>query len=139
MQRIRKHGSPLRDSGSINSLAPAVVFVNPAAGSGRALTYLSRIQEVFDRAAIAADFVSFGDVRGLEAGVGAAIRGGKRQWGFSKGDTRGGRQLKHPTMMQGGGTQLRVSKSDEKWVGMQLGATIDDQRRWDAIGGVQWQ
>jgi len=55
-----------------------VVFVNPTAGRGRALSYLSRIQTAFDTASVASEFISIGDVKELESSVVAAIKAGKR-------------------------------------------------------------
>ena len=55
-----------------------MVFVNPTAGRGRALSYLSRIQTAFDTASVASEFISIGDVKELESSVVAAIKAGKR-------------------------------------------------------------
>jgi diacylglycerol kinase (ATP) len=66
------------DSISICSQSPAVVFVNPTAGSGRALSYLSQIRAVFDTASVAAEFISIGDAKELELSALAAIKRGKK-------------------------------------------------------------
>jgi diacylglycerol kinase (ATP) len=47
----------VEDLSAISRQAPAVVFVNPLAGAGRAGRYLIRIREVFDRNKIRAEFV----------------------------------------------------------------------------------
>jgi len=66
------------DSSPISSLLPAVVYVNPNAGSGRALAWLPRIRRAFEAASVPAEFVSVGSAKDLESSVPAAIRSGKR-------------------------------------------------------------
>jgi diacylglycerol kinase (ATP) len=53
------------------------VFVNPAAGSGRAESYLPRIQKVFEAASVPAEFIPIGSAKELESNTLAAIKGGK--------------------------------------------------------------
>jgi diacylglycerol kinase (ATP) len=66
------HASP------ISSLLPAVVFVNPAAGSGRAESCLRQIQKAFEAASVPAEFITMGSAKNLEANAAEAIRSGKR-------------------------------------------------------------
>jgi diacylglycerol kinase (ATP) len=66
------------DASLISSLLPAVVFVNPAAGSGRAESYLPRIRRVFEAASVPAEFIFVGSARELESNTLAAIKSGKR-------------------------------------------------------------
>jgi diacylglycerol kinase (ATP) len=54
------------------------VFVNPTAGSGRALLYLPQIRTVFDTASVAAEFISIGDAKELELRALAAIKSHKK-------------------------------------------------------------
>ena len=53
------------------------MFVNPTAGSGRALSYLPQIRMVFDAASVPAEFISTGDAKELELRALAAIKSGK--------------------------------------------------------------
>ena len=62
----------------ISSLLPAVVFVNPAAGSGRAESCLPRIRKAFEAVSVPAEFVSVGSLKELESNAHAAIKSGKR-------------------------------------------------------------
>jgi diacylglycerol kinase (ATP) len=48
---------------------PAVVFVNPAAGGGRARAYLPRIRNIFEAHALPAEFVMTKSAEELEAGA----------------------------------------------------------------------
>ena len=66
------------DANPISSLLPAVVFVNPAAGSGRAESCLPRIRKAFEAASVPAEFISFGSAKELESNALAAIKSGKR-------------------------------------------------------------
>jgi hypothetical protein len=66
------------DSSLISSLLPAVVYVNPNAGNGRALRGLPRIRKVFEAASVPAEFISVGSAKDLEANALAAIQSGKR-------------------------------------------------------------
>ncbi len=54
------------------------MFVNPTAGSGRALSYLPQIRAVFDTACVAAEFILIGDAKELELSALAAIKSGKK-------------------------------------------------------------
>jgi diacylglycerol kinase (ATP) len=69
---------------SICSMSPAVVFVNPSAGSGRAVSYLPKIRAVFDAASVSAEFITIGNVEELASLVHGAIKSGK-QFLFSLG------------------------------------------------------
>lgn len=66
------------DASPISFLLPAVVFVNPAAGGGRAQSYLPRIQKAFETASVPAEFRSIGSASELESSALAAIRNGER-------------------------------------------------------------
>jgi diacylglycerol kinase (ATP) len=66
------------DSISILLSSPAIVFVNPTAGGGRAFSYLPKIRRVFDAAPVAAEFVSVGNVEELGESARAAISAGKK-------------------------------------------------------------
>lgn len=68
----------MSDASLISSLLPAVVFVNPAAGSGRAESHLPRIQRAFEAAFVPAEFISIGSARELESNTLVAIKSGKR-------------------------------------------------------------
>src|SRR5271163_561236 len=69
---------PVADSSSISSLMPAVVFVNPTAGRGRALTALPRIRTVFEDESVPAEFITIQSHEELRASALAAIKGGAR-------------------------------------------------------------
>ena len=58
--------------------SPATVFVNSAAGGGRALVYLSRIQKLFESFSISAQFIATNSVAELEASAQNAILRGRR-------------------------------------------------------------
>lgn len=66
------------DSSPISSLPPAVVYVNPAAGGGRALAGLPKIQKIFEAASISAEFVTVRSLADLESNAHAAIDRGER-------------------------------------------------------------
>lgn len=66
------------DSSPISSLLPAVVYVNPNAGSGRTLSGLPRIRKVFEEASVPAEFISVGSAKDLESKALAAILSGQR-------------------------------------------------------------
>jgi len=66
------------DSSPISSLLPAVVYVNPAAGGGRALSCLPQVRKVFEAASIPAEFITLGSSQELEARALAGIASGKR-------------------------------------------------------------
>jgi diacylglycerol kinase (ATP) len=67
------------DSSAISSLLPAVVYVNPNAGGGRALSVLPRIRKVFEAASVPAEFISVGSAKDLEWHALAAVHSGKRR------------------------------------------------------------
>jgi diacylglycerol kinase (ATP) len=69
---------PVADSSLISSLLPAVVYVNPNAGSGRSLSCLPRIRKVFEAASVPAGFISVGSATDLESNALAAIQSGQR-------------------------------------------------------------
>jgi diacylglycerol kinase (ATP) len=66
------------DSSPISSLPPAVVYVNPAAGGGRALTCLPKIRKIFEAVSVPAEFVTARSLADLESNAHAAIERGKR-------------------------------------------------------------
>ena len=68
----------MADSNPISSLPPAVVYVNPAAGGGRALACLPKIQKVFEDSSVAAEFITVGSLADLETNAQAAIGRGER-------------------------------------------------------------
>ena len=68
----------MADSSPISSLPSAVVYVNPSAGSGRAVSCLPRIRRVFKAASVLAEFISVGSAEDLESHALAAIQSGKR-------------------------------------------------------------
>ncbi len=68
----------MSDLATISPLKSAVVFVNPAAGGGRAHILLPRIQKVFEAASVLAEFVSIENSTTLESNVLDAIRNGKQ-------------------------------------------------------------
>jgi diacylglycerol kinase (ATP) len=71
-------GTQVADSSPISSLPPAVVFVNPAAGGGRALACLPKIRKIFEAASVPAEFITVRSLADLESHAHAAIDGGKR-------------------------------------------------------------
>ncbi len=68
----------MADSSPISSLLPAVVYVNPAAGGGRALSCLPQVRKVFEASSIPAEFITLGSSHELEARALAGIASGKR-------------------------------------------------------------
>jgi diacylglycerol kinase (ATP) len=62
----------------ISSLLPAVVYVNSAAGGGRGIYFLPRIQKAFEVASVAAEFIHVGSAQDLESKAIAAINSGVR-------------------------------------------------------------
>jgi diacylglycerol kinase (ATP) len=58
--------------------SPAVVFVNSAAGGGRALVHLSRIQKLFESLRVPAQFVATNSAAELEASAKNVILQGRR-------------------------------------------------------------
>ena len=65
-------------SSAISPFLPAVVFVNPAAGGGRALSYIPRIRKVFEAASVPAEFIFAEGPGDLERRALDAIKSGKR-------------------------------------------------------------
>lgn len=65
-------------SSSNSSSLPVVVFVNPAAGGGRASACLPRIRRAFDAASVPAEFISTASSQELESLALAVIHHGKR-------------------------------------------------------------
>jgi diacylglycerol kinase (ATP) len=63
---------------AISPFLPAVVFVNPSAGGGRALSCIPRIRKVFEAASVPAEFIFAEGSGDLETKALAAIKGGKR-------------------------------------------------------------
>ncbi len=65
-------------SSSISPFLSAVVFVNPAAGGGRALSCIPRIRKVFEAAFVPAEFIFGEGPSDLETKALAAIKSGNR-------------------------------------------------------------
>ena len=63
---------------SVSRQAPAIVFVNPSAGGGRAQAHLPRIKSVFAARQFYAEFVVTSSPEELESRTRAAIAGGRR-------------------------------------------------------------
>ncbi len=70
--------NPVAESSPISSFAPAMVFVNPAAGSGRARSFIPRIRKVFEAANTDVEFLCVEETKDLESAAHAAIASGKR-------------------------------------------------------------
>jgi diacylglycerol kinase (ATP) len=70
--------NPVAESSSISSFAPAMVFINPTAGAGRARSYIPRIRKVFEAADIDVEFLCVEKTKDLESAAHAAIESGKR-------------------------------------------------------------
>ncbi|HMD06402.1 MAG TPA: diacylglycerol kinase family protein [Candidatus Acidoferrum sp.] len=68
----------MADSSFISSLPQTVVYVNPTAGGGRALSCLPRIRRVFEAASLHAEFIFIQSAGDLESNALAAINGGQR-------------------------------------------------------------
>lgn len=68
----------MTDLSAIARQAPAIVFVNPLAGGGRAGSHLLRVREIFDREKIHVEFVPTESAADLESRAGAAISAGHR-------------------------------------------------------------
>jgi diacylglycerol kinase (ATP) len=66
------------NSSFISSLAPAIVYVNPAAGGGRALAGLPIIRKAFEAASVPAEFVTVRSPADLESNAHAAIDSGRQ-------------------------------------------------------------
>jgi len=66
------------DSSPISSLQPAIVYVNPAAGSGSGISCLPRIRKAFAAASVSAEFILVGSAKDLELNALAAIDSGIR-------------------------------------------------------------
>lgn len=69
---------PVTKSSPLSALLPAVVYVNPAAGGGRARSAVPRVKEVFEAASVPADFIFTESIEDLESRARAAIGSGKR-------------------------------------------------------------
>lgn len=68
----------MAESSPVSSFAPAIVFINPAAGAGRASSFISRIRKVFEAADIDVEFLCVERTKDMEAAARAAIESGKR-------------------------------------------------------------
>jgi diacylglycerol kinase (ATP) len=66
------------DFSFISSLGPAVVYVNPAAGGGRALSCLPRIRKLFETASLHPEFIFVQSAGDLESNALAALNKGQR-------------------------------------------------------------
>src|SRR5216684_2530122 len=70
--------NPMGDLSSLSRETPALVFVNPCAGGGRAPTYLPQIKEIFSAPQFHAEFVFTSSMEELESRTRAAIAAGRR-------------------------------------------------------------
>src|SRR6266849_1146422 len=70
--------NPMGDLSSLSRETPALVFVNPCAGGGRARTYLPRIKNLFAAQQFHADFVFTSSMKELESRTRTAISAGRR-------------------------------------------------------------
>ena len=68
----------MSDSEDISRGSPAIVFVNPLAGAGRAGKYLLRVRQEFEAQGISAEFVLTASTEDLESRARAAIKQGRR-------------------------------------------------------------
>lgn len=68
----------MADSIAISQLAPAVVFVNPTAGSGRARSALAGVRGAFEVASVPADFIATANAEELARAARDALKRGKR-------------------------------------------------------------
>jgi diacylglycerol kinase (ATP) len=75
---VRQHGVLVGDIPAILREIPAVVFVNPLAGEGRAGKYLSDVREVFQSRKIPAEFLLTDSPHDLESRARGAIADGRR-------------------------------------------------------------
>jgi diacylglycerol kinase (ATP) len=66
------------DSSFFSSLPQTVVYVNPTAGGGRALSCLPRIRRVFEAASLPAEFIFIQSAGDLKLKALAAINGGQQ-------------------------------------------------------------
>jgi diacylglycerol kinase (ATP) len=62
----------------ISSLGPAIVYVNPAAGGGRAGPCLPRIRKLFEAASVPAEFIFVRSAGELESNALVEIKSGKQ-------------------------------------------------------------
>jgi diacylglycerol kinase (ATP) len=74
------------NSSPISYFQPAIVYVNPAAGGGRALACLPKIRKIFEAASVTAEFITVRSFAHLESNAHAAIDGGKRLFFVLGGD-----------------------------------------------------
>jgi diacylglycerol kinase (ATP) len=70
--------SQVADSSPTSALPPAVVYVNPSAGGGRALACLPKIRKIIEAASASAEFVTVRSAEDLESNALAAIDSGKQ-------------------------------------------------------------
>ena len=70
--------NPMVDLSSVSRETPAVVFVNPYAGGGRAPTYLPQIKEIFSARQFHVEFVFSSSMEELESRTRAAVAAGRR-------------------------------------------------------------
>ena len=68
----------MTDLSFISSLGPAIVYVNPAAGGGRARSCLPRIRELFKTASVPAEFIFVRSAGELESNALVEINSGKQ-------------------------------------------------------------
>ena len=70
--------NPMVDLSSVSRETPAVAFVNPYAGGGRAPTYLPQIKEIFSARQFHVEFVFSSSMEELESRTRAAVAAGRR-------------------------------------------------------------
>jgi diacylglycerol kinase (ATP) len=74
--RVRQHDQPVSNLQNILDGSPALVFVNPLAGAGRAGRYLLKVRRAFEAETIPAEFVLTASATDLESRARAAIADG---------------------------------------------------------------
>jgi len=76
--RVRQHDQPVSNLQNILDGSPALVFVNPLAGAGRAGRYLLKVRRAFEAERVPAEFVLTASATDLESRARAAIADGCR-------------------------------------------------------------
>jgi diacylglycerol kinase (ATP) len=75
--RVRQHGHPVSNLKDILGGSPALVFVNPLAGGGRAGRHLLRVRQAFEAEKIPAEFELTATAKDLESRARSAIADGR--------------------------------------------------------------
>jgi len=81
LTRVARLGSmccPVADFRNLSRESPAVVFVNPHAGGGRARTHLARVKAIFCARSFSAEFILTESMAEMDSRVHAAISAGSR-------------------------------------------------------------